>query len=328
MPYHRNACRGRSLVSINVIGPLWALVVVACGDRTVTAPVSEAKPSQTERVSLSRSADGRLYLAGPNVVHVPAMPGFVERSRVFVRGERLGMNGCRVTTERRLAKGTREVEMIAEADFSTCAFMVVRGSAPRRAFPESAGQVRSALASATSSIASTPRGLRSLMAESPSERSVSLSRIRRNDAVYCGLPAVDIGLGRQRIYWHDPIFIPVASDEMYMRWNYNWYCAYFLEGYHQMNWFTASGWSLIDWYTYPVLSDFYYRWVEAKGYSYFRNPGGDLGFPLCTSEVWANVRRNSVIGNADGTVTFSQTSDLSGPSCTLLLFHVVERENY
>lgn len=150
---------------------------------------------------------------------------------------------------------------------------------------------------------------------------------RRTNTVDCGWPAVDLGAVSPRIVWVDPAAIPVASDLMHMRWNYNWVCVFGVDGYHEMTWFSASGWSLVDWHTNPFLTDYNQGWIEGKGYSYFRNPGGSLGFVRCTSEVWANVQRNSVIGYADGSATFSQTSDISGPACIYLLKKLIYRSN-
>lgn len=238
------------------------------------------------------------------------------RTRQYVlAGTPLPNGGCNLRSEVSSKRPERIVDRVVQMDTIGCSFLMARGDAPRwplaRRGP-GALMTRLGSLSKSGSDARTP----------PSGGSSTLLAW-----IDCGRPSVDIARGRQRVYWHDPVVIPVASDEIDLNWSFNNICAFDGPSYHTMNWFSASGWLITNYDSYGLLDDLNGQWVLGKGDSYYLNLGYPYGFPACTSPITANVRTNQVYGYYDGSVSWTYSADLVGPACQYLLSLVIEREH-
>ena len=187
-----------------------ALLLGACHDST--PPIAPTFPSGP---ALEQSGSGApLHLQGSGIVTLPDQPDFRERSRFLLAGVRSPTNACQLKSEVTLKRGERIVDRIVEVDTIACAFLVARGDAPREALPLTGKGVRShrlgSLPQFGSEVGFPPTG-------GPSAES---------EIADCGLPAADISRGRQRVYWRDPVFITVASDEIDLHWSFNFICAF------------------------------------------------------------------------------------------------------
>lgn len=258
---------------------------------------------------------GKLHLRGSGVAMAPVWPAFQETSRFFLAGTKPRPGVCHFQQDSvRVPRHQRIVDRLIEVDTIGCTFIVARGIAPP--FSEQA-----------SGTATKQEAFGPVLSQVNAAFQLAPAGPRRlNGTRDCGWPGVDFNTATQTIYWHDPAFLPVVSDQVQLTWSYNWICVSSdARGYHEMNWFTPTGWSILSWYTYPLNLDYYNQWIEAKGRSTFRNPGFPTGFPLCTSAVTATVSTNRVTGYIDGIPGFDSGVDLTGPSCIALLFLVVDR---
>ena len=194
---------------VSTAGVALLAALAACSERPTTAPTEVALSKSVP--SFAVGSDGKLHLSGPDVRVARPIPGFVETERIAYVGEKLDSGGCRVSSDVRLRKGEKQIEGFAESHFPSCSFVLIRGSGPSFKFADSSQHDRR-----RADLKFSPTS--ALMASTD----LAPTNIRRSNTVYCGWPAVDLGTASQRILWVDPVGIPVASDLIHMRGNYNW----------------------------------------------------------------------------------------------------------